>query len=232
MQLQSALQQYSIGLYQTQAKAPTQRVQVPGSNTDEQQENNDRVSISPEGQEKAAEISKNSNSPEETPTGRELSKEELTALTKLQKRDKEVRTHEQAHMAAAGKYATGGPSFTFQKGPDGNSYAIGGEVGIDMSKESDPNSTIQKMRMVKRAALAPASPSSVDRQVAAQASVKESQARKELAQEQKELLEAAAKEDTFGPQEPAPQTPESGSSASPSVSALRAIAAYEQISAL
>lgn len=236
MQLHSAPQQYSIGLYQAQAKAPNQRVHLPGSTTDGSSadagpESTDPVTISSEGQEKAATASEK-NTTETTPTGKELSKEELAALTKLQKRDKEVRAHEQAHMAAAGKYSTGGPSFTYQKGPDGNSYAIGGEVGVDMSKESDPNATIQKMRAVKRAALAPASPSSVDRQVAAQASVKESQARKELAQEQEEMLEAAATEDSSTPGESATQSPESNSSPSPSVSALRAIAAYEQISAM
>ncbi len=106
----------------------------------------------------------------------ELSNQELQELQKLKSRDLEVRTHEQAHLAAAGGYSTGGPSFTFQTGPDGNQYAIAGEVPIDTGKESTPEQTIRKMRAIRRAALAPANPSAADRQIAAQAALLETQA--------------------------------------------------------
>lgn len=112
-----------------------------------------------------------------------LTQQELSQLQKLKRRDSEVRTHEQAHLSAAGQYARGSASFTFQKGPDGNSYAVGGEVPIDLSTEQTPAATISKMQAVKRAALAPASPSATDRQIASQAAAKESQARQELARE-------------------------------------------------
>jgi hypothetical protein len=109
-----------------------------------------------------------------------LPQDELKTIKELQKRDLEVRTHEQAHLSAAGQYAAGGASFSYTTGPDGKRYAHGGEVPIDMTKEKTPEATIQKMRTVQRAALAPASPSSADRSIAAQASANEAQAIKEL----------------------------------------------------
>ena len=114
--------------------------------------------------------------------------EELKQLSELKSRDREVRSHEQAHLSVAGQYAAGGASYTFQRGPDGNSYAIGGEVPIDISSETTPEATILKMRTVRRAALAPAEPSGADRQISAHASAKELQARQEMAEElQKDL---------------------------------------------
>lgn len=103
-------------------------------------------------------------------------------IDKLKARDQEVRLHERAHLAAAGGYATGGASYSYQVGPDGRRYAIGGEVGIDTSPVSgDPEATIQKAIIVQRAALAPVHPSSQDYQVQAQAAQMEAQARTELA---------------------------------------------------
>jgi hypothetical protein len=119
-----------------------------------------------------------------------LDGQETQELQKLKQRDAQVRTHEQAHLAAAGQYSRGGPSFTYQKGPDGVSYAVGGEVGIDISKEKTPEATITKMQTIKRAALAPASPSAADRSIAAHAGIMEAQARQEiLLQRQEELLD-------------------------------------------
>jgi hypothetical protein len=110
----------------------------------------------------------------------DLSQEELQKISKLQARDKEVKAHEQAHIAAGGQYVRGGAHFEYQTGPDGEKYAVGGEVSIDVSKESgDPKATITKMQVVIRAALAPANPSSQDRSVAAQATRIESEARAE-----------------------------------------------------
>jgi hypothetical protein len=117
-----------------------------------------------------------------------LSQQQLAELQQLKSRDTEVRTHEQAHLSAAGQYARGGASFTYQKGPDGGTYAVGGEVGIDVAKESTPEATITKMQTIKRAALAPANPSGADKRIAAQANIKEAQARQELLQVQQEEL--------------------------------------------
>jgi hypothetical protein len=116
----------------------------------------------------------------------ELSQEEKAKLDKLRARDQEVRAHEAAHKAAAGSHARGSAQFTFEEGPDGRRYAVGGEVSIDTSKISgDPEATIRKAQTIRRAANAPAQPSGQDRNVAAQATQMESEARRELAESQK-----------------------------------------------
>ncbi len=114
----------------------------------------------------------------------DLSDAEQQQLQELRARDLEVRAHEAAHLAAAGQYAQGGPSFTYQTGPDGKKYAIGGEVSIDSGAISgDPQATIQKARQIRAAALAPASPSSQDQKVAAAASKMEADARVQLSRQ-------------------------------------------------
>ncbi len=100
---------------------------------------------------------------EHGPTG--LTPEEEKAVQELKARDREVRAHEQAHKNTAGRHG-GAISFSFQKGPDGQQYAIGGAVPIDMSPEASPEATIAKMRIVAAAALAPADPSGPDRAIA------------------------------------------------------------------
>lgn len=95
-----------------------------------------------------------------------------------------MRSHEQAHLAAAGQYAAGGASFSYITGPDGKRYADSGSVPIDTGREKTPEATIQKMRTIKRAALAPANPSAADRQIAAQAARTEGQAIRERHSEQ------------------------------------------------
>ncbi len=112
--------------------------------------------------------------------------EEQVEIAKLRKRDQEVRTHEQAHIAAGGA-ATSGATFSFQRGPDGKQYAIGGEVNIDISPVSgNPQATIQKAQQIRAAALAPANPSAQDRAVAASATALEAQARQEIQREEQE----------------------------------------------
>ena len=112
-----------------------------------------------------------------------LTPEELEQLSELKARDQEVRTHEAAHQAVGGQYA-GAMTLTYQRGPDGVNYAVGGEVSVDVSPVSgDPAATIDKMRVVRAAALAPAEPSAQDRAVAAQAMKTLLEAQSELALE-------------------------------------------------
>ncbi len=129
----------------------------------------------------------------------DLTPEEQDQVTKLKARDAEVRQHEAAHLAAAGQYATSGASYTYQKGPDGNNYAIGGEVSISTGSISgDPEATLQKAQTIQRAALAPAEPSSQDQKVAAEAAKMAAQARMEIAQQQSEQGQAAQEESQQG----------------------------------
>ena len=79
-----------------------------------------------------------------------------------------------------------GVSFTYQRGPDGVQYAVGGEVGIDTSPVAgDPEATLAKAQRIRAAALAPAEPSAQDLRVAAQAAQLAVQARAEIGQQQR-----------------------------------------------
>ncbi len=137
-------------------------------------------------------------------SSQQISSEEKKQVEQLKKRDAEVRRHEQAHKAAAGQFASGGPSYDYQTGPDGKQYAVGGEVQIDTSEvPNDPQATIKKAQQIKRAALAPKDPSSQDRKVAAEASKMETKARQELAdlkQQEKQLYNQSGQKAGHPPQ--------------------------------
>lgn len=111
-----------------------------------------------------------------------LSDEAQDLLQTLRQRDKEVRTHEQAHVNAGGEHVRGGPNYSYVRGPDNQQYADSGEVNIDTAPvPGDPEKTIEKAQKVRSAALAPASPSAQDQEVAAQAAQMQAQARMEKA---------------------------------------------------
>lgn len=156
--------------------------------SDKSSQRMDRVVFSPEAGRIAEEQGRQSvTNSEDTPlslskkgTTSELKAEELLEVQKLRQRDTEVKTHEQAHLASAGQYAAGGPSFSYEVGPDGKRYAVGGEVPIDISKESTPGETLVKMQIVARAALAPLNPSAADRRIATRAATISAQARQEI----------------------------------------------------
>ncbi len=136
---------------------------------------------------------KNRSSPKTTP----LTDAEQQQVQELVRRDQQVRAHETAHSSTAGRYARGGASYSYERGPDGRLYAIGGEVKIDTAAVSgDPQATIEKARVVRAAALAPAQPSSQDRIVANQATQMAAQARAELADTVKSANQANGQENT------------------------------------
>lgn len=116
-----------------------------------------------------------------------LSNEELKQLEQLKARDRKVKAHEQAHLSAAGGIVTGGANFTFATGPNGVRYAIGGEVNIDTSAvPGDPEATLRKAEMIRRAALSPAEPSFQDQKVARSAIAMANKARIELIQQRQQ----------------------------------------------
>uniref|UniRef100_UPI003566A7EA putative metalloprotease CJM1_0395 family protein n=1 Tax=Neptunomonas sp. TaxID=1971898 RepID=UPI003566A7EA len=87
----------------------------------------------------------------------------------LAQRDREVKTHERIHASIGGAFASA-PQFSYQKGPDGQLYAVEGEVRIDTSAVSgDPRATLEKAQVIIRAALSVPEPSVQDKRVAAQA---------------------------------------------------------------
>ncbi|MCB1759467.1 MAG: hypothetical protein KDI68_06760 [Gammaproteobacteria bacterium] len=121
---------------------------------------------------------------------------ELREIDQLQARDRQVRAHEQAHLAAAAGIATSGASFSYRLGPDGKRYATAGEVGIDTAPVAgDPQATLLKAEQIRRAALAPADPSAQDQQVAAAAAQMAMRARAELQQQAAQAYRSNASEE-------------------------------------
>lgn len=115
-----------------------------------------------------------------------FTEQELATLRKLKARDLEVRTHEQAHQAVGGRYASA-PTYEYERGPDGTNYAVSGEVAIQLPNQSaSAQEVIRQADQVIRAALAPAEPSAQDRQVAAQATQAKVEATQRLQEEQQQ----------------------------------------------
>ena len=143
-------------------------------------------------------------------------------VAELKKADQEVRAHEQAHVMAGGNLVRGGATFGYKRGPDGNLYAVSGEVSIDSSPvQGDPRATIRKAEQVRKAALAPAQPSSQDRAVAAAASGMEVQAQAELNQEQLDKMKS-------GSGQISPQAGENSGAVTRSTPESKISAAYRQ----
>jgi len=130
-----------------------------------------------------AEDAQNSDQAKETKgkDGQSLSEEETAQVRELKQADRNVRAHEMAHMAAGAGMVKGGAAYSYKQGPDGNLYAVAGEVSIDTSEGRTPQETITRMQRVKAAALAPSDPSPQDRAVAAAATAKAAEAAAELA---------------------------------------------------
>jgi len=171
--------------------------------------------------------SPSSASPQDTDSSKEKAAEqaqkqsEQRMISELRARDREVRAHEAAHTAAGGSLVVSGPSFTYQKGPDGRSYAIGGEVQIDVSPVSgEPEATLKKSEQIRRTALAPADPSAQDMRVASNANQLAGRARVEIAVQRREEAMIEEKQDELETeQEEANQIQSSqGSNTIPSVS--------------
>lgn len=123
----------------------------------------------------------------------ELSQDEERLVQDLEARDSEVRAHESSHQAAGGGMV-GAASYTYQQGPDGKMYAIGGEVPINIPTGSTPEESIANARQAAAAAMAVADPSPADYSVAASARVMEMQAQQQKA---KEALEQAQGRETY-----------------------------------
>lgn len=103
-------------------------------------------------------------------------------IMELAARDREVKAHEQAHAAAGGQYA-GAPSYQYERGPNGVSYAVSGEVAISAPANTNSEQALQAAEQVRRAALAPAQPSAQDISVAAQASKTAASIRADMSQQ-------------------------------------------------
>lgn len=115
-----------------------------------------------------------------------LSPSEKQLVSELQTRDAQVRQHEAAHKSAGAP--TGAASYTYQKGPDGKMYAIGGEVDVAMKSGATPEETIQNAQAVIAAAMAPSDPSPQDHAVASSARMMMLKAQQEKNKEMQEEI--------------------------------------------
>ncbi len=85
-------------------------------------------------------------------------------------RDREVRAHESAHLAALGGAAASGVIYDTVTGPGGEQIAVGGRIAVDLAEvPGDPAATLRKARSVIAAAGAPNDPSAADQRTAARA---------------------------------------------------------------
>lgn len=142
----------------------------------------------------------------------DLSDEEQAQVAKLKQIDAKVRAHERAHAAVGGAHA-GAPSYTYTRGPDGQMYATGGEVAIDISAENDPEATLQKATQIAAAALAPADPSGQDRAVAAAAAQLRLEALAQIREEKRAEQAEQAAESAQAKAEKAERQQQSGAGA-------------------
>lgn len=148
----------------------------------EQTANNDKTAANSAEEKDDTDKASNASSTKDV-AGKELTTEQQEELQQLQRRDQEVRVHEQQHASVGGQH-TGSPSYDYKTGPDGKQYVVEGSVSVDLSPIADnPNATIEKMRQVKAAALAPAEPSAADKNAAARADAHIAQATATLRQE-------------------------------------------------
>jgi hypothetical protein len=101
-------------------------------------------------------------------------------IAELEKTEREVIAHENAHKAAAGRF--GGPAhYSYTDGPDGKRYVTGGDVQVHTPATSDPEEALRNASQVMRAALAPGDPSGQDLSAASSAASMASAARAQIA---------------------------------------------------
>ena len=96
-------------------------------------------------------------------------------------RDREVRAHENSHLAALGGAAASPVMYDTRTGPGGEKVAVGGKIAVDLAEvPGDPSATLRKARAVIAAANAPGDPSAADMRTAARAYALARDARAEL----------------------------------------------------
>jgi len=167
----STVYHYEIG--------PDGRRYITGATVTYKEKENELSSKSAEGKSSAGSAKKGASSSVENGSV-ELTDE---SRARMKAAEREVIAHEAAHKAVGGQYA-GPVSYTYATAPDGSRYIVGGEVSISAPEGKTPEETIQIMEQVKRAAMAPGSPSPQDIQVAAAASAAQMRARAELAKQE------------------------------------------------
>lgn len=113
-------------------------------------------------------------------------------IARLKAAAQQILRNRAAQMAAGGAYVSGGATYAYSIGPDGQLYATGVTLSYDTTPvANDPEATIQKMGRVRAAALASSSPTAADYAAASTAMQVEMQARLELVRQQADQYLAA-----------------------------------------
>jgi hypothetical protein len=97
--------------------------------------------------------------------GEPLNSEEQREVQRLARRDREIRSHEQAHTRAGGAHTRGGVKRTTTAGLNGRQYATSGENNTGLNTTTSPEATVSNGQQVQRAALATSNLSNADRSV-------------------------------------------------------------------
>ena len=170
----SRAEQATTGVTALGIKLPDDTVSLSGKQPDTKQPDKTATATGPAQAAKPGEKT--------TSTGKSTEDPAIQAqIANLKQTEEKVKAHEAAHKAAGGNLASSA-SYSYTRGPDGQSYITGGEVQINMSDGRTPQETISRMQQVIRAALAPADPSSQDRSVAAAASSRMTEAQQQKLQ--------------------------------------------------
>ena len=90
-------------------------------------------------------------------------------LEKFKQTDTNIRSHEQIHASIG--HTTAPIAYTYQEGPDGKMYAVGGSVRLDTSIPNDPKAAAFKLDMLQKAASGPTDSSAADNTIAAQSNL-------------------------------------------------------------
>ncbi|MGB5866535.1 MAG: putative metalloprotease CJM1_0395 family protein [Arcobacteraceae bacterium] len=90
-------------------------------------------------------------------------------LEKFKNKDAQIRTHEQVHASIG--HTTSPISYSYQQGPDGKMYAVGGNVRMDTSIPDDPKAAAFKLDVLQKAASGPADTSGADNMIATQSNL-------------------------------------------------------------
>ena len=99
---------------------------------------------------------------------RGLTAREIALFERLQRRHRDVMRHEMEHYQTGQPHASF-PQYFYVRGPLNRQFAISGIVKFDASPiRGDKKETLNKLEKLRRAALAPRTPSNQDRQVAAE----------------------------------------------------------------
>lgn len=90
-------------------------------------------------------------------------------LEKFKNTDAKIRSHEQIHASIG--HTTTPISYTYQEGPDGKMYAVGGHVRLDTSIPDDPKAAQFKLDQIRKSASAPVDSSGADSMISSQANL-------------------------------------------------------------